>query len=378
MRNEAPKQRQSCFLPALIGLAAMIAGLGLPGLLAAESQTIDCDAQPLTAKSPQAGAQLGWSIAVQANGPWLAAGANLNDLDLARKDTGAVALYLDPKPGDKPKIEIPSLEIPISDLQPNDQFGFSVSIGGDWLAVGAPGGDGRVQDSGVVYVFHLQDGTWSQQAKLDARDATRGAQFGFSVSLSGTTLVVGAPGDSGGGSFAGAAYVFELPSGTSGPWNQTAKLLPNDFRPFDEFGSAVATDGSEIVVGSPFADDFTVFKNFGAAYVFKRAGGGWALEEHGKLTAGPFRANNIQFGAAAAIGSSRIVVGAPGYDNANPNLTDSGSAYVFERNGTDWISHTLIPEDPRESAQFGTAVQIADNRVVIGAPFAFDRQGVTR
>jgi uncharacterized repeat protein (TIGR01451 family) len=379
MRYEALKRTRGRFLYAvLIVIAAMIAGLGLPGLLSA-SDTIVCDAQPLIATNPTMNAQLGWSVS--ADGEWLAAGAIQDNTN-----PGSVALYNNP--GTRTDRH-PDQEIVADVPHPGDQFGASVSISFSnnayWLAVGAPMGNGRVQDSGVVYLFQLvpqaEGSKWVQVAKLEAGDAARGAQFGFSVSLNGTTLVVGAPTDSGGGSFAGAAYVFELPSATSGPWNQTAKLLANDFRPFDEFGSAVATDGSEIVVGSPFADDLTVFKNFGAAYVFTRAGGGWTLENQGKLTAGTFRAGNIQFGAAVAIRSGLIGVGAPGYDNTNPILTDSGSAYVFERNVSTGLygpAILLIPEDLGESAQFGTAVQIASNSVVIGAPFAFDRDGVTR
>jgi len=355
----------------LIGIAGTIAGLGSPSLLSAAPQTIVCDAPPLIANPPQLKAHLGWSLSL--DGDWLAAGA-IHD----NTQPGSVSMYKNP--GTR-SVRISDQEIVPNVPRSGDQFGFSVSINfsnnGYWLAVGAPGGDGRVQDSGVVYLFQLKDGAWSKQAKLDAGDAARGAQFGFSVSLSGTTLVVGAPGDSGGGSFAGAAYVFEMPTGISGPWSQKAKLLANDFRPFDKFGSAVATDGNEIVVGSPFADDLHVFKNFGAAYVFKRIGVGWTLENQGKLTAADtIQGNNIQFGASVAIRGDRIVVGAPG-DDQGP--TDSGSAYVFERGGANWVRHqpALTSADPGQSEQFGTAVLIADNdRVVIGAPF--DGAGIDR
>ena len=365
MRNETPKPTLSRVLPALLGLAGVIAGLGLPGLLYA-SQTIECDTPVLLATTPTLNAQLGWALS--AGGDWLAAGANQD-----RANAGSVALYLNPEPGARPTVP----ELRPADLQPGDQFGSAVSLRGDWLAVGAPLGDGKVQDSGVVYLFQLvpQAGgpRWVQAAKLEAGDAARGAQLGFSVALSGTTLIVGAPGDSDGGSVAGAAYVFELQSGV---WNQTAKLLASDRRPSDKFGSAVAIDGNEIVVGAPFAADLTALKSFGAAYVFKRAASGWALENQGKLTAGAFRAGTIQFGAAVAIGEGRIAVGAPGDDNRG--LTDSGSAYVFERQGGSRIRRQLKPNDAKAGVQFGTAVQIAGDRVLIGAPFAFDREGIER
>ncbi len=299
MNDDAPERTLSRFLRgALLGLAATAAWLGVPAPLAA-SETITCAAPPLIAKIPEKDAQLGWSLSV--DGRWLAAGANLDNA--SGTDSGAIALYLDPKPGMNPTQEIPDPEIASTDLQSNDQFGSAVSINSGWLAVGAPVGDKRVKDSGVVYLFQLVESKWVFKDKLDAADATRGARFGFSVSLNGKTLVVGAPGDSSRGSRAGAAYVFEMQGDV---WEQT-KLLAGDSRAFDEFGSAVATSGDKIVVGAPFADDLHVFQNFGAAYVFskKTPNDEWTLEENGKLTAGAFRPGNIQFGSAVAIGGGR-------------------------------------------------------------------------
>ncbi|MFL6260353.1 MAG: hypothetical protein ACJ76Y_11625 [Thermoanaerobaculia bacterium] len=349
----------------MLVLATMVAGLAVPGLLAASKTTI-CDQPPLIATSPQAGAELGWSMAIDPKGPWLAVGAHLADADNTRKDSGSVALYRNPQPGARPTIEI----IP-TDLQAGDQFGASVSISGDWLAVGAPMGDGRVRDSGVVYLFHREGETWPPAGKLEAADAAKGAQFGASVSLHGNVLVVGAPGDSARGSSAGAAYVF-VKEGQA--WTQKPKLLANDGRPFDEFASSVSTDGNEIVIGAPFADDLHVFQNFGAAYVFQgNATDGWSFEDNGKLTAGAFRSGNIQFGAAVAILDRRIVVGAPGDDLQG---TDSGSAYAFEPMNTGWTRQQISVQDPGPGEQFGASIQLEDGRVLIGA--RFDGEGSPR
>lgn len=362
MSDDAPERTLSRFWrAALIGLAGTVAGLGAPGLLSA-SQMIVCDDPLLVANPVQASAQLGWAIAVDKDEDqkWLAGGANQDNAK-----AGSVSMYLNPVPGALQA----GLKIRPDDLQPNDQFGSSVSISRDWLAVGAPMGNGRVRDSGVVYLFQREETTWVPKAKLDAMDATRGDQFGFSVSLNVTTLVVGAPGNSGRGSRSGSAYVFELQGGV---WKQTAKLLVADGRPFDEFGSSVALSGARIVVGAPFADNLQVFRNFGAAYVFTRDGSnGWILRspDKDKLTADvTFREDNILFGASVAIQGDRIVAGAPGDDLQNQ--TNSGSAYVFELQGTDWIRQpVLTPADPGQGEQFGTAVQTDGDRVVIGARF---------
>jgi len=364
MSGEAPER----LLPGravatLVGVAVALAGLGMPGQLLA-SMTISCGGLLTAAPDQQkANAQLGWSIAVGqiANQTWLAVGAN-------QDKGGAGSVFMFPNP--TPPQPGPPL-VPPADLQPGDQFGTSVSIDGSWLAVGAPlGGANGVRESGAVYLYLFDGSNWMPNAKLAVADAVVGAQFGSSVSLKGTTLVVGAPGDSDRGSLSGSVYVFAL-HGTL--WQQTAKFHADDGRPFDEFGFAVAVAvaGDEIVVGAPFADDLQAFQNFGAAYVFEQTGSGiWALEASGKLTAGLFRAGNIQFGSAVAIGGDRIVVGARG-DDLN-SVTASGSAYVFERNGagTAWMRlPALTAADPQQGAQFGTAVWLDGDSVLIGAPF---------
>jgi uncharacterized repeat protein (TIGR01451 family) len=372
MSGDASGRTFPCRVAAtLAALAAAAAGLGMPGHLLA-STTIYCDAPVLVATplvTPQESfAQLGWAITVGkvAGQTWLAAGANQDN-----GGAGSVSMFLNPGPN-TPQT---GSKLVSSDLQ-GGGFGTSVSIYGDWLAVGAPLADANgVRGAGAVYLFLRFGSSWVPNAKLVAPDAVIGAHFGFSVSLSATTLAVGAPGDSDRGSLSGSVYVFAL----QGTWQQAAKFHAGDGRPFDEFGSAVAMAGNEIVVGAPFADDLQTFQNFGAAYVFHwTMNGGWALETGGKLTAGAFRPGNIQFGSAVAIGGGLIAVGAPG-DDLN-NVTDSGSAYVFERNGAGagWTPHPPLTADSQsQGAQFGTAVWLDGDSVLIGAPFAPLSPGAT-
>lgn len=333
---------------AFVGLFAMAAGAS-PAT--AETVIKKCTGV-LTDNSLQPRAELGWAVDV--DGDWLVGGA---------RGAGTVALYKNPKAEDPP--QQPQQKIP-SPGRTGDRFGYSVSLSGGWLAVGAPSGDGGIRESGVVYLFNLQqnaDGTfnWEQKAKLEARDAVRDDQFGFAVALRGDTLVVGAPYDSDRGTRAGSIYVFQSSGGT---WAQTVKLHAADSRPFDLFGSAVAVDAETLVAGAPFADDLNVLRNFGAVYVFKRDGIAW--NQTNKLTAGEFRPENIQFGAAVAIHENRIAVGAPGDDLAG---LDSGSAVVFEKNGASWDRLDLMLEDPGKGKQFGTAVDLDAAHVAVGAPF---------
>ena len=91
-------------------------------------------------------------------------------------------------------------------------------------------------------------GEWAQAAKLVADDGAAGDQFGVSVSVSGSTVVVGARNDDDAGDNSGSAYVFE--KSDDGTWAQAAKLVAADAAQNDFFGIFVSVSGSTVVVGA--------------------------------------------------------------------------------------------------------------------------------
>ena len=111
-------------------------------------------------------------------------------------------------------------------------------------------------------------GTWEQAAKLVAVDRAADDQLGFSVSVSGSTVVVGALMDDNAGlANSGSAYVFE--KNDVGTWVQAAKLTAADSAAEDQFGYSVSVSGSTVVVGASFKDDADAgLVDSGAAYVF--------------------------------------------------------------------------------------------------------------
>ncbi len=121
---------------------------------------------------------------------------------------------------------------------PDDFFGFSVSISGEWALVGASADDDRGADAGAAYVFRRNGTSWSQYTKL-LPSGESGDFFGRSVALSGKWAVVGADGTDQWGSDSGAAYIYEK---RAGGWDQAAKLMPEDGRSGDRFGWRVAAD----------------------------------------------------------------------------------------------------------------------------------------
>jgi subtilisin-like proprotein convertase family protein len=261
-----------------------------------------------------------------------------------------------------------------------DQFGRDVAISGDTLVVGAP----NQSDGGAAYVFVRDNDGWSQQAVLKASNEDPSDKFGFSVSISGNTIVVGAPFEdsnsttvnSGSGNNdspnSGAAYVYVR---LNGNWLQEAYLKNLFEATGGEFGYDVAVSGDDIVVGVPRqANQLT---DSGAAHIYKRASGTWVYDT--QLKAINFGENDF-FGESVAISGSTIVVGAGGEssdfvgvnagDGFNDNSPFSGAVYVFTKTGISWPQTDFIKASNAETNDlFGFSVAISADTIIVGALF---------
>lgn len=275
----------------------------------------------------------------------------------------------------------------------DDRFGAAVALDGNTLVVGAPfdesdstgvGGDptnnGVQFGNGAVYVFERSNDSWTQTEFLKPAVARRGS-FGFAVSLDGSTLAVGDPGDQSSSTgvgadpnagplwSAGAAYVFTK---TNGQWSQQAYIKPSVADEDDAFGGAVDIDGDTVVVGVAGDDSASSgvgadqtdnsLPRAGAAYVFSRSGSNWSEQAYLKAM-NPGQAD--AFGADVAISGEAVVVGSPGVDG---NISDVGAITVFERSGSTW-SEVYYGNHNYDGAM-GTSVDIVGDRIVAGAPGA--------
>jgi len=252
------------------------------------------------------------------------------------------------------------------DAAEGGSFGHSVAISGDTAVVGAPVQDGPAgRASGAAFVFIRIGGTWMQQQRLVASDASEEAEFGIDVAMDGDTIVVGAHGNTDfPGTTAGAAYVFVRRGGT---WVEEQKLLPSDSRLGDQFGQDVAVEQDTIAVSALFNDHGRP----GAAYVFERLAGGWS--EAQALAGSDARAGE-GFGNSLALTDDTLIIGAPGHSHGPPGC---GSAYVFVRRGGAWVEEQeIIAADAVPWDDFGRSVAAEGNLAVIGASQA-DRRGLT-
>ncbi|MFH0900458.1 MAG: cadherin-like beta sandwich domain-containing protein [Pseudomonadota bacterium] len=290
--------------------------------------------------------------------------------------------------------------IKASNTEASDNFGCSVSISGDTLAVGASAEDGKAgqadnlaTNSGAVYIFRRSGTTWTQEAYLKPSNAEASDYFGHRVSLAGDTLAVGAYGEDsaatgvwGDGAdnsaqSSGAVYVFRRSGST---WTQEAYIKASNTEAQDFFGSSVSLSGNTLAVGAYGEDssakgidgnpDDDSSQGSGAVYIFRRSGTTWTQEAYVKASN---TAASDEFGHSVSLSEDSLAVGAPfedssakgvGGSEADNGAGNSGAVYVFRRNGAVWAQEAYVKaSNTQASDHFGQSVSLAGNALAIGA-----------
>jgi len=248
----------------------------------------------------------------------------------------------------------------------DDKYGYAVAATRDFVAVGQPEDDHN-NETGSAFIYARRlDGSeaWDEVKKLYPPGGGNGDKFGYAVAMSGDLLVVGAPENNTGGSDAGAAYIFARHQGGSNQWGFVQRLTASDAASDDEFGNAVSIDGDTIVVGAH--DDNDRGSDSGSAYVFERTGTNWTQVR--KLTASDGSSDD-EFGYSLAVQGDTLVVGARDHNGAG---SDSGAAYVFDRHqgGTNQWGQVkkLTASNPSSDDHFGTSVALDRDLIVVGSP----------
>ncbi len=230
------------------------------------------------------------------------------------------------------------------DAESGDEFGWAVSSTENTIVVGAWAKNIR---QGAAYVFGLNDdGTWSEVTKLTAIDGGSDDNFGWAVSISENTIAIGAH-----GSYASSVYLFE--KNATGIWVEKQKLAHPDGVKVGGFGLSVDIFEEVLIVGAPYDN------NGGAVYIYERNNEGtWELTSS-LVSPTP----SGQFGRKVSIHGSFMLVGAwTGF-----NL--KGVSYVFEKqtNGSWQTIATLIPSDVEEKDYFGLHLDVGNGVAVVGA-----------
>jgi hypothetical protein len=260
--------------------------------------------------------------------------------------------------------------------------------------VGGNQSDENAADSGAVYVFRRDGTTWAQEAYIKASNTEEFDEFGVSVALYDDLLAVGAyledsaatgvGGNQGDRSAldSGAVYVFRR---TGSVWGQEAYVKASNTGENDYFGLRVALWDDMLVVGAPMEDSSATgvdgdqldnaSGDSGAVYVFRYDGSAWAQEAYLKASnTDP----NDQLGASIACAGDVVLAGAPLEDSRaegqggspdDDSATDSGAAYLFQRTAGAWAHQEFVKPAVNDAGdRFGASVAISVNALVTGAP----------
>jgi hypothetical protein len=268
---------------------------------------------------------------------------------IAINDRGSVSVYNVSTPGAFVPV-VPNLINPGSF---SDDFGWSVAIYNPYIVVGAPANDTGADNAGQVHIYSQASPTPRQPViTLFNPNPAAGDRFGERVAISGSRVVVGTAKDDAGNVGNGSAYVFDIDSANP---NVPVAMLNNPAPAANDlFASAIAIDGSAIVIGAPGDDTVAPDKGFG--YIFAPANAdfdadglfdGWEVTEFaGSLSYGAnddpdgdgrTNANEFDFLTDPENGRSFFT---PGMTRVPPNnivisfLTAAGRTYTLERSDT--------------------------------------------
>ncbi len=299
-----------------------------------------------------------------------------------------------------------------------DNFGRMTSLSGDNLAVGASlessnqttitngataSGDNSNGYSGAVYLYKRTGSSWVQEAYIKAINNDADDGFGYSTSLSGDTLAVGALGEDSNqttitnGATAslnnsipstGAVYIFKR---TGSSWTQEAYIKAVNNGPYDIFGSSTSLSGDTLAVGALGEDsNQTTITNggtastdnsnqqSGAVYIYKRTGSSWIQEAYIKAVN-----NNIsdQFGANTSLSGDTLAVGASNEDSNQTTITngttastdnsgsENGAIYIYKRTGNSWTQEAYIKSANNDANdQFGQSTSLSGDTLAVGVP----------
>lgn len=275
--------------------------------------------------------------------------------------------------GVTPGSEITPTETLVSPAGSNTDFGAAVDMEGSTIAVGAPMDDTTSSDAGAVYLFRFQSSTAVLVASLRNDDGMtpQYRNLGQSLAIDGNRVAIGADGTS-----VPVAYLYEIPATPPivDVTTPTAVLHPTNGPESFGFAESIDISGEMVVVGAPQAR-FAASPpqpNTGAAYLFDVTGatGGSVVDDFVFVENHSDSGRDDAFGSGVAIHQDELVIGALGADVA---VSAEGSAYLYDVSAVNpgttinTPTHTLANVTPSDFDRFGDAVDASGDLVVVGA-----------
>jgi len=258
-------------------------------------------------------------------------------------------------------------KITACDAAASDYFGHSTDVYEEWAVVGATRDDFYGNDSGSAHVYKLGVNGWELSQKLIPSIGEATDYFGRTVAIYDNTILVSATRNSLIGYQTGAVFVFEF---NGEYWEETQVLAPSDLIANEHFGIALDLNGNNLVVGAYDDDNGNAS---GSVRVYEKVSGTWQLSTKIISSDG---SSGDRFGSSVAISEDGIIVVGAGYDDDTAG--NSGSAYIYNKSGSDWNEQKIVAFDANYNDYFGYDVAIDSNIVIVGAYYdtdTYSRQG---
>jgi len=306
----------------------------------------------LTHPDPSADDLFGHSVAIQGN--IVVVGVWRDDNGAENSGSAFVYDLSSPTPS------IPVLQLANPTPAENDSFGVAVGVSGSKVVVAAYGDDTVASNAGAAYIYDLQSGTANVPvATLTLPNGAQNDCFGNSLSVSGTKVAIAAEGADAGATNAGKVAVYDLTNPATPPLVLTSPA-PQEL---GYFGTSVSLNGNRLVVGE-YRKDLTV-EDAGVCHVYDLASGTPATPTHTLKKVTPEAAD--YFGNAVAVSGNTVLAGAFFDDSGD---TDSGGSYLFDLGSGTPLVPTMVLNSPvtNSADHFGASVAISGDRVVVGAP----------
>ncbi len=292
-----------------------------------------------------AGDELGTSVALSNDGNTALVGARYDDV-LGLDGAGSGYLFV--RSG---AVWTEQAQLVVSDSVFDGGAGTAVALSGDG-ATALLVLDHHGTGGGRAVAFFVRSGaTWSPQGVLPADGASTSDLPGSAaLSSDGDIALVGAEVHQVGANISqGAAYVFVR---TGGTWALDSQLVAGDGAVQDYFGASVglAADGRTALIGAPFHHPST-------AYVFARSAGGWSQQAELRASDGA-QGDDFAISVALSADGATALVGSPDHQvGANVN---QGAAYVYARSAGAWpLQAELVADAGSKLEYFGTSVSLS-------------------
>lgn len=245
------------------------------------------------------------------------------------------------------------------------QFGIAVAIEGDVIAVTARYEDSpNAVDAGAVHVFRggrIAGGTWTHEQKLTSATGGTNEEFGHGIALHDELLLVGAPyATTVKGVNSGVVHTFAYDSGSS-TWNEGAQLIDPDGDSYDYAGFSVAFDGTTALVGAPGESTTLPFSNQGSVSIWTLGTFNWTHSLELRSTSTLVE----EFGYAVALDGVDLVVGAPSHDA--PGAAGTGAVHFFTFHNGSWQPRgTVVNPALGNYVHFGREVALEGSTALAG------------